>query len=158
MDLIVRCGTVVAVEGASCRVEMERERCAGCAGRCSAGLSLLGEVALEVASEPLQPPPAVGDSVSVGVPRRGMAAAAVAVFGLPLAAMAAGGASVEALGGSAAAGTVGGFVAGVAGAVAWGRTGRLAAWVRPRLVAAPDGAPDGADAGKGPLLKSSRLD
>lgn len=119
---------------------MERERCAGCAGRCSAGLSLLGEVALEVASEPSQTRPGVGDSVSVGVPRRGMAAAAVAVFGLPLAAMALGGAGVEALGGSAAAGAGGGFLAGVTGALAWGRTGRLAAWVRPRLVTAAEGA------------------
>ena len=131
--LVVRCGTVIASERGRCRVEMERERCAGCAGRCSAGLSLLGELALDVDAETATPP--VGGRVSVGVPRRGMARAALVVFGLPLAAITAAAAGGEALGGAGAAGAALGLLAGGAGALAWGRSGRLAAWVRPRLVA-----------------------
>ena len=141
MDLIVRCGTVVSVARGGCRVEMDRERCAGCAGRCSAGLSLLGEIAIDVAAEAGLPP--VGERVSVGVPRRGMARAALVVFGLPIAGMAVLGAGAEMFGGGVAValgtGLVAGFLAGAAGALAWGRSGRLAAWVRPRLVSAGRG-------------------
>ena len=111
--LVVRCGTVIASERGRCRVEMERERCAGCAGRCSAGLSLLGELALDVDAETATPP--VGGRVSVGVPRRGMARAALVVFGLPLAAITAAAAGGEALGGAGAAGAALGLLAGGAG-------------------------------------------
>ena len=132
--LVVRCGTVIASAHGRCRVEMERERCAGCAGRCSAGLSLLGEIVLDADSDAASP--SIGDRVSVGVPRRGMARAALVVFGLPLAAMAAGGAGAQSLADAGLAGATLGLVTGAAAAAAWGRTGRLAAWLRPRLVAA----------------------
>ena len=72
--------------------------------------------------------------MSVGVPRRGMARAALLVFGLPLAAMAAGAAGLQSLGGAGLAGAVIGLAAGGLAALGWGRTGRLGAWVRPRLV------------------------
>ena len=137
MELIVRCGTVVSVACGRCRVEMDRERCAGCAGRCAAGLSLLGEVAIDVAVETGLPP--VGERVSVGVPRRGMARAALVVFGLPVAGMAVLGAGAEMFGGGVTIAVAAGFLAGAAGALAWGRSGRLAAWMRPRLVSAGRG-------------------
>ena len=130
--LVIRCGTVVAADERGCRVEMDRERCAGCAGRCSAGLSLLGEITLDVAAGDARRH-VVGERVSVGVPRRGMALAALVVFGLPLAAMAGAGAMAEGLAGAGLPAAVGGFLSGVAVAVALGRSGRLAAWVRPRL-------------------------
>ena len=59
--------------------------------------------------------------------------AALVVFGLPLAAMAGAGARAEGLAGAGLPASVGGLFSGVAVAVALGRSGRLAAWVRPRL-------------------------
>ena len=90
-------------------------------------------LALDVDADTALPP--LGGRVSVGVPRRGMARAALVVFGLPLAAMTAATVGFEALGGAGAAGAALGLLAGGAAALAWGRSGRLAAWVRPRLVA-----------------------
>ena len=133
VTLVIRCGTVVAADQRGCRVEMDRERCAGCAGRCSAGLSLLGEIALDVTAGGARRH-AVGERVSVGVPRRGMALAALVVFGLPLAAMAGAAAMAEGLAGAGLPAAVGGFLVGVVVAVVLGRSGRLATWVRPRLV------------------------
>ena len=127
-DLIVRCGTVIAAGGGGCRVAMERDRCAGCAGRCTAGLGWLSQVELKVATHE---PPAVGEQVFVGVPRRGMTSAALTVFGLPLAGLVAG-----AWLGAAAAALIG-FAAGASLALAATRLGNQAAWLRPRLVAAP---------------------
>lgn len=128
-DLIVRCGTVVGASEEGCLVAMERERCAACDGRCSVGLSWLGEVQLPVAASP---PPAVGERVAVGVPKRGIARAALAVFGLPLAGMLAGAWLGEH--GQASAAALAGFGLGASLAILVGRRGGIAAGVRPRLV------------------------
>ena len=127
-DMIVRCGTVVAAGNASCRVAMERDRCAGCEGRCAVGLGWLREVELEVATA--AEPPAVGERVFVGVPRRGMTMAALTVFGLPLAGLAYGA-------GVSAAGALIGFAVGAGLAIVAGRLTAPAAWLQPRMVAEP---------------------
>lgn len=132
-DLIVRCGTVVAAGDGNCRVAMERDRCAGCEGRCAVGLGWLREVELEVASAA---PPAVGERVFVGVQRRGMTLAALTAFGLPLAGIAAG-AWLGGTGNASAAWVLAGFAAGAALAWAAGRLATPAAWLRPRMVAEP---------------------
>ena len=128
-DLIVRCGTVVAASHDDCLVAMERERCAACDGRCSVGLSWFGEVQLPVAASP---PPVVGERVAVGVPKSGIAQAALVIFGLPLAGMLAG----AWLGGPGEASVVAlaGFALGAGLAVLIGRRGGLAARAKPRLV------------------------
>ena len=128
-DLIVRCGTVVSAGGGRCHVTMERDRCPGCAGRCAVGLGWPAAVVLEVAAAPL---PGVGERVFVGVARRGMTAAALTVFGLPLGGLAAG-AWLAPGGGWWALGFA------VGGILAWalGRRRQQAAWLRPRLVAGP---------------------
>ena len=126
--VIVRCGTVVAAGDGGCRVAMERDRCAGCEGRCAVGLGWLREVELEVATAAA--PPAIGERVFVGVPRRGMTMAALAVFGLPLAGLAYG-ATVS------AAGALIGFAVGAGLAIVAGRLAAPARWLRPRMVAEP---------------------
>lgn len=131
--LIVRCGTVVAAGTGSCRVAIQRDRCAGCGGRCAAGLGWLREVELEVATAAA---PNVGERVRVGVPRRGMTAAALSVFGLPLAGLATG----AWLGGAASASAAWaplGFAIGAGFAWAAARLAAPAAWLRPRMVAGP---------------------
>ncbi len=125
--MIVRCGTVVAAGNGGCRVAMERDRCAGCEGRCAVGLGWLREVELEVATAA---PPAIGERVFVGVPRRGMTMAALTVFGLPLAGLAYGA-------GVSAAGALIGFAVGAGLAIIAGRLTTLAAWLRPRMIAEP---------------------
>ena len=125
--MVVRCGTVVAAGNGGCRVAMERDRCAGCEGRCAVGLGWLREVELEVATAA---PPAIGERVFVGVPRRGMTMAALTVFGLPLAGLAYGA-------GVSAAGALIGFAVGAGLAIIAGRLTTLAAWLRPRMIAEP---------------------
>ena len=125
--MIVRCGTVVTAGNGACRVAMERDRCAGCEGRCAVGLGWLREVELEVATAA---PPAIGERVFVGVPRRGMTMAALTVFGLPLAGLAYGA-------GVSAAGALIGFAVGAGLAIIAGRLTTLAAWLRPRMIAEP---------------------
>ena len=124
--MIVRCGTVVAAGNGSCRVAMERDRCAGCEGRCAVGLGWLREVELEVATADARP--AIGERVFVGVPRRGMTMAALTVFGLPLACLAYGA-------GVSAAGALIGFAVGAGLAIVAGRLTAPTAWLRPRMVA-----------------------
>ena len=125
--MIVRCGTVVAAGDGGCRVAMERDRCAGCEGRCAVGLGWLREVELEVATAA---PPAIGERVFVGVPRRSMTMAALTVFGLPLAGLAYGA-------GVSAAGALIGFAVSAGLAIIAGRLTTLAAWLRPRMIAEP---------------------
>ena len=125
--MIVRCGTVVTAGNGGCRVAMERDRCAGCEGRCAVGLGWLREVELEVATAAA---PAIGERVFVGVPRRGMTMAALAVFGLPLAGLAYGAAV-------SAAGALIGFAVGAGLAIVAGRLAAPARWLQARMVAEP---------------------
>ena len=133
-DLIVRCGTVVAASDEGCVVAMERERCAACDGRCSVGLSWLGDVQLPVAATSA---PAVGERVAVGVPKRGITRAALAVFGLPLAGMLAGAWLGEH--GQASAAALAGFGLGAGLAILAVRRGSVAGGLMPRLVSGEAG-------------------
>jgi len=85
-----RRGTVVSVSDARCAIEFRPQRCAGCSGHCATGV--FGHSAAQrmwVELRDHRRIPAAGSLVWVEVPERAILRGAIAVFGLPLIAVAA---------------------------------------------------------------------